>query len=75
MAQWVKDPASSLLGHRFDPWPRNKNSFFFFFFSFSSSSSFFLGQHPWLVEVPRLRVKSELQLPAYAIATARQHPS
>ena len=31
---------------------------------------FFLGPHPWHMEVPRLGVKSELQLPAYATATA-----
>ena len=37
----------------------------FFFF-------FFLGPHPWHVEVPRLGVKSEVQLPSYATATATQ---
>ena len=36
---------------------------FFFFFCF-------LGPHPWHVEVPRLGVSSELQLPAYTTATA-----
>jgi len=30
----------------------------------------FLGPHPWHTEVPRLGVKSELQLLAYATATA-----
>ena len=35
----------------------------------------FLGTHPWHMEVPRLGVKSELQLPAYATATAIQDPS
>ena len=30
----------------------------------------FLGPHPWHMEVPRLGVESELQLPAYATATA-----
>ena len=30
----------------------------------------FLGLHPWHMEVPRLGIKSELQLPAYTIATA-----
>ena len=38
---------------------------FFVLFSFC-----FLGLHLWYVEVPRLGVKSELQLLAYAIATA-----
>ena len=31
---------------------------------------YFLGLHPWHVEVPRLGVQSELQLQAYATATA-----
>ena len=37
-------------------------SIFFFFF-------FFLVLHPWHVEVPRLGVESELQLPAYVTVT------
>ena len=32
--------------------------------------SAFQGQHLWHMEVPRIRVESELQLPAYPIATA-----
>ena len=36
---------------------------FFFFLSFV-----FLGQHPWQMEVPRLGVESDLQLPAYTTA-------
>ena len=35
----------------------------------------FLGPHPQHMEVPRLGVKSELQLPAYATATATSDPS
>ena len=35
----------------------------------------FLGSHPWHLEVPRLGVELELQLPAYATATAMQNPS
>ena len=31
--------------------------------------SFFLGLHMWHMEVPRLGVKSEIQLPAYTTAT------
>ena len=31
---------------------------------------FFLGPHPWHVEIPRLGVRSELQLLAYTTATA-----
>ena len=41
---------------------------FFFFFSF-------LGPHPRHMEVPRLGVESELQLPDCATATAMQDPS
>ena len=36
---------------------------------------FFLGLHPRHMEVPRLGVKSELQLPAYTTATATQDAS
>ena len=42
--------------------PRNKFYQDLFFF--------FLGLHKWHMEVPRLGVKSELQLPAYTTATA-----
>ena len=35
----------------------------------------FLGPHPWHMEVPRLGVQSELQLPAYTTATATPDPS
>ena len=36
---------------------------------------FFLGPHPWHMEVPRLGVKSELQLLAYTTAIATRDPS
>ena len=39
--------------------------FGFFFFVFLS---FFLGPYPWYMEVPRLGVQLELQLPAYTTA-------
>ena len=32
----------------------------------------FLGPHPWHMAVPRLGIQSDLQLPAYARATATQ---
>ena len=32
----------------------------------------FLGLHPWHMDVPRLGVETELQLPAYTTATAMQ---
>ena len=35
----------------------------------------FLGLHLQHMEVPRLRVESELQLPAYATAIATEDPS
>ena len=37
-------------------------------------SFFVLGLHPGHMEVPRLGVKLELQLPAYTTATAMQDP-
>ena len=36
---------------------------------------FFLGLHPWHMEVPWLGIKLELQLPAYATVTATLDPS
>ena len=44
---------------------------FFLFFS----AFFFSGLHLWHMEVPRLRVQSELQPPAYTTATAMEDPS
>ena len=41
---------------------KSKISLFLFFV--------FLGLYPWYMEVPRLVVKSELQLPSYATSTA-----
>ena len=43
-------------------------SFLLFFFGF-------LGLHPQHMEVPRLGVKSELQLLTYTVAIATQNPS
>ena len=34
----------------------------------------FLGPHLWHMEVPKLGIESELQLPAYATAIATQDP-
>ena len=36
---------------------------------------FFLGPHPWHMEIPRLGVQLELQLPAYTTATATPDPT
>ena len=44
-------------------------------FSLSLPLSFFLGPHSWHMEVLRLGAESELQLPAYATATAMQDQS
>ena len=44
----------------------NRVTFFFFFF---------FSLHLQYMEVPRLRVKSELQLPAYSTTTAKLDPS
>ena len=44
--------------------------YLFFFWSFV-----FLGPHLWHMEVPRLGVESELQLPAYTTATAMPDPN
>ena len=60
--------------------------FFINYFSFDVTKSIclvfrelffflFLGLHPLQMEVPRLDVKLELQLPAYTSATATQDPS
>ena len=45
------------------------------FFVFCFSSFVFLGLHQQLIEVPRLGVQLELQLPAYTTATATRDPS
>ena len=49
---------------------QNNNIFTFFFLSFAFFFFGFLWSHLWHMEVPRLGVKSELQLPAYTTATA-----
>ena len=43
--------------------------------AFSFFSSVFLGPHQQHLEVPRLVVKSELQLLAYITATAMRNPN
>ena len=45
------------------------------FLSFSLFLFFFLGLHSWQMDVPRLGVELELQLPAYTTATVKQDPS
>ena len=56
---------------------KGSNSFFFSFLFFFSFFFFFcfLGLHPEHMEIPRLVVESELQLPAYITATATRDPS
>ena len=58
---WLHDKGQNLSGRIF------KKKIFFFFC--------FLGPHPQHMEVPRLGVKSDLQLPAYTTATATRDPS
>ena len=48
---------------------------FTFFFLKLLEITFFLGPRPQHMEIPRLGVYSELQLPAYATATATLDPS
>ena len=50
---------------------KSRKSFYFFLSFFFC----FLGLYPQHMEVPRLRVQSELQLPAYTTATAMEDPS
>ena len=45
------------------------------FFKLLTIFFFFLRMHLRHMEVPRLRVKSEVQLPTYATATAMLDPS
>ena len=52
----------------------NERDLFLFSFSFFSFC-LFLGPLLWYMEVPRLGVELELQLPAYATATAMWDPS
>ena len=69
-ATWLFSPvAGKVLGLQGIP--------LWFSFSFFLSFFFFvfLGLNPWHVEVPRLGVKSELQLLAYTTATAMRDPS
>ena len=58
-----KEPNKSVLVKE-----KGNQEFFFFFF-------FFLGLQMWHMEVPRLGVSLELQLPAHARATATPDPS
>ena len=45
---------------------KGKMAVFFFFF--------FFGLHPWHMEVPRIEVKLELQLPVYTTAIETRDP-
>ena len=50
----------------FEIFHQNYQKFFFFLV--------FLELHPWHMEITRLEVESELQLPVYTTATATQDP-
>ena len=51
-----------------------ENKRFKFYDNQMQSRLFSLGPHLWCMEVPKVGVKWELQLPAYATATARSEP-
>ena len=55
--------------HIFPPYQENF-IIFLFIYLFVCLFIYFLGLHPWHMEVPRLGVDSELQLPIYITATA-----
>ena len=59
--------------HRCGPEKQKKEMDILFYFLIFFLS--FLGPHPQHMEVPRLGVESELQLPAYTTATAMPDPS
>ena len=65
--QWFS-PYEHLSCPYLSTWLHCNHSFFFFFFPLILF--FFLGPHLRHVDVPRLGVESELQLPAYTTATA-----
>ena len=48
---------------------------FNFFLNFNFYSFYFLGPHSWHMEVPRLAVELELQLPACTTGAATKDPS
>ena len=78
MGRGPPEPACPLQGYP-SPWistclPTKElpTKGFFLFFGFFFFFPSFLGLQPWHMEVPRLGVKSGLQLPAYTTATATQ---
>ena len=76
---FIQENTFECLGHMVS----NKSSFttflssrfLNFLFNFNFFSFVFLGLHLWHMEVPRVGVKSELYLLAYATATAMPDPS
>ena len=64
-------PWSEIKGPTGDGWKLRPHFLVFTFFVFLSSP----GLHPWHMELPRLGVQSELQLPAYTTAMATPDPS
>ena len=81
MSCWVLPVKIRLTHHPMTKATSPNSVFSFWALSFSmecifspSSSSFLLGPHPQHIEVPRLRIESELQLSACTTATATPHP-
>ena len=69
---WAPTPRNSGWSRM---WPGHGGFFSFLLFLLLFLFLFFLGPHLWHMEVPRLKVESELQLPAYTAAAAMQDPS
>ena len=69
-------PLSGQTAPRGNPALRPRRTFpACFFFLFVCLFFLYYGPHPWHMEVPRLGVKLELQLPVYTRATATPDPS
>ena len=64
-----------MLRHRSDFKDGSSSSFIFVYFAFFFFFFAFVGPHPWHMEVLRLGVESELQLPTYTTVTAMWDPS
>ena len=71
---WIKPSTSWFLVRFISPVPQQEHPRITFSLFFFLSFLCFLELHPWYMEVPRLGVESELELQAYATATAMQGP-
>ena len=69
------DPRTYMPGNQFSTLFDLDAIYHFILRSGLTCVSLFLELHPWQMEVARLGVKLEQQLPAYTTATARPDPS